>query len=69
MSPLSNAVSTHSVVTAFVLLLNSQVLAHNHVHLSDNDLGLLLLLVNSAAHGLRPLLAGLYNKLLARVSK
>lgn len=61
---LSGAVSTAGVATAFVMLLNSQVLAHNHIHLTNDDLGYALVLVNALAHCLRPLVG----KLLAKVS-
>lgn len=62
--PGGSAVATSGVTTAAVLLA-LDILSHNHVHLSENDVGYVLLLANAFSHSVRPYLGVLANRLKA----
>jgi hypothetical protein len=62
----TTAVATTGVSTAAVLLL-TDVLSHYHLPLSETDLGYVLLLVNTAAHAVKPYVGALLRKVLPPV--
>jgi hypothetical protein len=64
MNNMPSAVATSGVTTAAVLL-GLDILSHNHVHLSENDVGYVRLLANAFSHTVCPYIRAVANKLTA----